>query len=408
MSVRTAAEIRKRLPQHAGPTLSSRPPQHHTVSQDLDLPARVHSGFGHDFSRVSVYSREPVAQPCPLRSAGPRACPFGGACHTCPSRIQTRLAISQPRNQYEREADEVAERVAQISELLAQDTPAVFGEAKGVQRKCLEWEKKMSDQQIEEDEDEILQAKELPVQRPETAPITDFGIRALRRGGQPLPRSTRDFFEPRFGHDFSHVRIHTDAKAAASAKAVNALAYTMERDVVFGAGQYAPETMVGRRLLAHELAHVVQQSNGAGEATIMRWSYGTGAVPDPTYVVVPEDEKPRVEDGMSIVSRVVSNPKNYPRCHKRFQDLCPSPSANELVDRFNAARVWKETSTDPSFYYGSSVPPDHIAYTERTWRIGRWMIANTAIHEFMHRCGHHTEADIDRTAEICGMPKKPY
>src|SRR5690349_11231589 len=64
----------------------------------------------------------------------------------------------------------------------------------------------------------------------------------LRSTGQPLDPATRAFLEPRFGHDFSNVRVHTDARAAESARAVNALAYTVGRDVVFGAGQYAPNT----------------------------------------------------------------------------------------------------------------------------------------------------------------------
>lgn len=84
----------------------------------------------------------------------------------------------------------------------------------------------------------------------------------LRSPGQPLDRETRVFMEPRFGHDFSHVRVHTDAKAVESARAVNALAYTVGREVVFGAKQYVPGTVSGRRLLAHELAHTIQQSNG--------------------------------------------------------------------------------------------------------------------------------------------------
>ena len=81
----------------------------------------------------------------------------------------------------------------------------------------------------------------------------------LRSSGRPLDPSARAFFEPRFGHHFGEVRVHTDAPAAASARAVGALAYTVGRDVVFGQGQYAPQTPAGRRLLAHELAHVVQQ-----------------------------------------------------------------------------------------------------------------------------------------------------
>jgi len=81
----------------------------------------------------------------------------------------------------------------------------------------------------------------------------------LSSTGRLLDAGTRAFMEPRFGHDFSQVRVHTDTRAAESAEAVNALAYTVGRDVVFGARQYAPETSEGRRLMAHELTHVVQQ-----------------------------------------------------------------------------------------------------------------------------------------------------
>ncbi|MGB7925200.1 MAG: DUF4157 domain-containing protein [Pyrinomonadaceae bacterium] len=81
--------------------------------------------------------------------------------------------------------------------------------------------------------------------------------------GQPLDSSTRDFMEPRFGYDFSRVRIHSDARAAASAQSINALAYTVGTDVVFAAAQFSPATTQGRRLLAHELTHVVQQGQFA-------------------------------------------------------------------------------------------------------------------------------------------------
>jgi hypothetical protein len=87
----------------------------------------------------------------------------------------------------------------------------------------------------------------------------------LRSPGQPLDPAARAFFEPRFGYDFSHVRVHTDQRADQSARAVNALAYTVDRNIVFGSHQYATGTDAGRKLLAHELSHVVQQrgSNGA-------------------------------------------------------------------------------------------------------------------------------------------------
>lgn len=81
----------------------------------------------------------------------------------------------------------------------------------------------------------------------------------LRSTGRPLDPATRADMEPRFGHDFSRVRVHADAKAAESARAVNALAYTVGRDIVFDAGRFAPDMAEGRALLMHELAHVVQQ-----------------------------------------------------------------------------------------------------------------------------------------------------
>jgi hypothetical protein len=98
-------------------------------------------------------------------------------------------------------------------------------------------------------------------------PVVD---EVLRTPGQPLESTFRRLMEARFGHDFGQVRVHTGAAAAESARAVNASAYTVEGDVVFGAGQYAPASPAGRRLLAHELAHVVQQRRGsvAGQSGI--------------------------------------------------------------------------------------------------------------------------------------------
>ncbi len=84
--------------------------------------------------------------------------------------------------------------------------------------------------------------------------------RVLDTAGQPLDAATRSFFGARFGHDFANVRVHADAQAAESARSVSALAYTVGSHVVFGAGQFSPGTRAGQQLLAHELAHVVQQT----------------------------------------------------------------------------------------------------------------------------------------------------
>jgi hypothetical protein len=113
----------------------------------------------------------------------------------------------------------------------------------------------------------------------------------LRAPGRPLDPGARAFFEPRLGVDFGRVRIHTDARAAESAQAVGARAYTVGSDVVMGAGQFAPRTPAGQRLLAHELAHVVQQ--GGRPAVLARTP---ATAPAPTGPTREEQEREAVED----------------------------------------------------------------------------------------------------------------
>src|SRR5207253_2492166 len=91
---------------------------------------------------------------------------------------------------------------------------------------------------------------------------------ALRSPGKSLDIQTRALFEPGFGRDFSHVRVHNDSKAQASASAVNAAAYTVGGDIVLGEGQSGPETSEGQQLLAHELTHVVQQTGTGGHPSV--------------------------------------------------------------------------------------------------------------------------------------------
>ena len=116
----------------------------------------------------------------------------------------------------------------------------------------------------DEDKNDVLQTRESPGQVPVTQEqdVNPIVNEVLHSPGQPLDAATRAFMEPRFGHDFSRVRVHTDAKAAESARAVNARAFTMGNDVVFGTGQYLPIESAGRKLLAHELVHTIQQRSG--------------------------------------------------------------------------------------------------------------------------------------------------
>jgi len=132
----------------------------------------------------------------------------------------------------------------------------------------------------------------------------------LRSSGQPLDPPTRAFFEPRFGHDFSRVRVHADAEAAKSASAVDALAYTVGEHIVFKAGRYDPLSMEGRRLLAHELTHVLQQGEVRHRAVVGRpvdsaINEGSGALAQPRLEIgEPDDQFEREAD--HIADRIMN------------------------------------------------------------------------------------------------------
>lgn len=203
---------------------------------------------------------EPVpAHTCPLFS---QHCPFGGVCHTCP--VQAKLVVNPPGDIYEQEADRVAEAVLRMPAvpLQGEETP----EEEEIQAQRLPAPVMLRLQrQEEEEEEEAVQAMPVggSVQAaggvPQVTPDLEERIARLRGGGQPLAQAERAFFEPRFGLDFGGVRLHTGSEAGGVAASLQARAFTVGQDIVFGPGQYAPETMAGRRLLAHELAHVVQQ-----------------------------------------------------------------------------------------------------------------------------------------------------
>lgn len=173
--------------------------------------------------------------------------------------VRQNALLSAADNPFERQADEVADRVLQMSEL-----PPVGTAPPAIQRQCAECAGEEDEEK--ERQDEVIQAKPLALQGGGGGPDTAAAVQATRLGGMPMSDSLRSFFEPRFGHDFSRVRIHTGSQAAAAAKGIGARAYAVGSDIVFGAGEYAPATAEGRRLLAHELTHTIQQ----GAADVVR------------------------------------------------------------------------------------------------------------------------------------------
>ena len=182
--------------------------------------------------------------------------------------IQAKFKISQPGDKYEWEADQVAEKVMRMPKRNVQRQSESEDEEEIVRTKPIAGQstplvQRLVDDEFEKEEEEkdkLIQTKGVSNQAPQVAPDVAAKINALRGGGQPLPDSTRAFFESRFGYDFSQVRIHTDSRAAKATQALNARAFTVKKDIVFGTAQYAPATNAGQRLLGHELTHVVQQA----------------------------------------------------------------------------------------------------------------------------------------------------
>jgi Domain of unknown function (DUF4157) len=178
-------------------------------------------------AQVPIIQRKPI-------------CPCDGGCPSCSEVIQPKLKIGAPNDKYEQEADRVADQVMRMPE------PTV--QRKAGCSSCGDL-----------DEEEPIQVKSLSNKSPSLTRSLHSQIQSLKSGGQPLPKSTRNFFEPRFGTDFGKVRVHTGPQAGNIAKSINAKAFTKGTDVVFGTSQYSPETHSGKHLLAHELTHVVQQ-----------------------------------------------------------------------------------------------------------------------------------------------------
>lgn len=213
---------------------------------------------------------------------------FGNIGLHTPMPLQAKLQVNEPGDKYEQEADEVADKVMRTTGPV--DSPAAITPVNIIQQKCdtcgkeevkeaeeeheekddkdtgglqrkLIW-RKCANCEKEDEEKKMLQRKGSIGTTP-AVPATVY--QTLQSTGQPLDNTTRSFMEPRFGFDFAKVQVHNDALAHQSAKQINALAYTHQNNIVFGEGYYNPQTLQGKKLLAHELTHVIQQrSSGTG------------------------------------------------------------------------------------------------------------------------------------------------
>lgn len=187
----------------------------------------------------------------------------GCGCEKCSAKAQTKLTVNQPGDRYEQEADLMAEHVMRSPLLSDVD-----------HRSGLHQEEPSHTSSARHD--------------------------SIPSHGRPLDSHTRQFMETRFGHNFSQVRVHTGADAAESARGYNSKAFTLGRDVVFGAGQYLPQSSSGLKLLAHELTHVIQQKGRGGQSPAMVQRSNGGPLPvvimsGPAAIAnVPEDAAEKV------------------------------------------------------------------------------------------------------------------
>ncbi|HEU4783988.1 MAG TPA: DUF4157 domain-containing protein [Ktedonobacterales bacterium] len=241
MSNYARTRMRRKSPVESDDEKSRLAPQSSTsdAASHASLATVAHNDPGHNFGQIAV-------QPTP--ETAPAVAP------------QTKLRVSQPGDTREQEADQVADAVMRM--------PATEEKASG----------------------ETAAARAMASQSggsQEAIPATD---------GQPLDAATRAYMEPRFGHDFGQVRVHTDEQAAQAAADYHARAYTIGSDIVFGAREYAPGTGEGQRLLAHELTHVVQQGSDATAAATVQREPTEAALPDTTVALGKKVSPDRMKD----------------------------------------------------------------------------------------------------------------
>jgi Domain of unknown function (DUF4157) len=315
-------------------------------------------GVSWDFSKISVLS--PLTAP-PL-----------------PGGIQAKLAVGPVDDPLEHEADRVADQVVRMPD----PGLSLPSTAAQINRKC-------SGCEGDDVEAQRLRMKQAITSGAQTGEPPCIVHDVLQSPGQPLDVPTRAYFEPRFGYDFSGVRVHTDGRAAASAASIGASAYTAGSNIAFATGRYDPATSFGRRLLAHELAHVVQQhlahQNGAfsGPSIIQRdadsddyrQGYQDGLNGDESHAV------PRAGD------RLTDSNEGYAKGHHEFSQktVTPEPTpdnvsptqaspaasgqSQDLADEKGNQSVYEATRNILTDFIMGTKEPAHVFGPSHPWTV---------------------------------------
>jgi len=352
-----------------------------------------------------------------------RACACGGACPRCAGdAVHPKLTVGSANDPLEHEADRVADQVMRMPDSSVQRASATDEEEELCQPKLLAGENVSQVQRQaepeEEEEDELVQTKPLadqitplvqrqvePEEDEEIVQTKDNGentpcarhdlqaqVRSLRGVGQPLPKTVRNFFEPRFGCDFSQVRVHTGPEANLLSHQLGAKAFTTARDVFFREGAYQPDTDAGKGLLAHELAHVVHQA-GAGDL-IQRQGVNAPLTQEQRYLEVLKQSriKNRIDWerdiqqesflGIRIANGVHKQLKNQLRSAEKYLRKQGLTAKSLNISRITGHRKPTNANERTSFHnFGLAIDIDSW---ENPW-VGRSDTTRKIIHQIIRR-----------------------
>lgn len=295
--------------------------------KDASVESAMRRSNSHPPARQPMLDRgEPRERvPGEIRAAGP-GFTFGNL------PILPRPTVAPDRDVQEREADQMADRVMRMPDpVLVTTRPGAAVHGATIQRECAEWAEK----------NRQLRPEAAGLPRATTA-AADLVHDVVRSPGQPLDAATRQFMEHRFGHDFRSVRVHADAAAGYAARALQARAFTVQNDITFAPGEYAPESTTTRRLLAHELTHVVQQ-RGDGHRAAGSTGITVQRQPDPG---APAPAAPTPVPGPTLM---MAKPPHFPQT--ALTCWASAIASWQRVKGFVASNVTDQTLID--YYRGT-------------------------------------------------------
>ncbi|MEO1050807.1 MAG: DUF4157 domain-containing protein [Bacteroidota bacterium] len=309
--------------------------------------------------------------------------------------VQAKLKVGSPNDHFEKEADAVADRVMQRSEKEDEVMMKGQSESSGIlHMKCKD---------CEEEKVRMSPSGSTPSMGIQAPASVENGLSG--RSGQPLPQQVNESMSEQIGADFSGVRVHADTNAQEMNETLGAKAFTKGKDIYFGAGQYNPTSSDGKRLLAHELTHVVQQKATQDTPNIQRYAIRSkdtgGEPPHKGWAHVPKKEVKRLEATKKIVEKAITKKgcSEYVKKHAKSGDIKAA---------FDKAQLWKIPKAEKGLYGKGDSPGDNIAYTNKSYKIGRWTLAATIIHELMHNCGVTDEKIAEKANQHCGkLPQVP-